>query len=76
MILGTKARHFIFIFIFSFSFFFLFLKPRIAGAQVGTEEGDMYKCSTAYSTEYLMSYEGPSSPKTPLPRPGLCSTHP
>ena len=25
---------------------------------VGTEEGDIYKCSTAYSTEYLMSYEG------------------
>lgn len=25
---------------------------------VGTEEGDIYKCSTAYSTEYLMSYSG------------------
>jgi len=25
---------------------------------VGTEEGDIYKCSTAYSTEYLMAYEG------------------
>lgn len=25
---------------------------------VGTEEGDIYKCSTAYATEYLMSYEG------------------
>lgn len=25
---------------------------------VGTEEGDIYKCSTAYSNEYIASYEG------------------
>lgn len=25
---------------------------------VGTEEGDIYKCSTAYTTEYLLAYEG------------------
>jgi len=25
---------------------------------VGTEEGDIYKCSTAYTTEYLMTYDG------------------
>ena len=25
---------------------------------VGTEEGDIYKCSTAYTSEYLASYEG------------------
>ena len=25
---------------------------------VGTEEGDIYKCSTAYTTEYLVVYEG------------------
>jgi dynein intermediate chain 1 len=24
----------------------------------GSEEGDIYKCSTAYSTEYLLTYEG------------------
>jgi dynein intermediate chain 1 len=25
---------------------------------VGTEEGDIYKCSTSYTTEYIASYEG------------------
>ena len=25
---------------------------------VGTEEGDIYKCSTSYTTEYIASYAG------------------
>ena len=37
---------------------FAFTKESSSNFVVGTEEGDIYKCSTAYSNEYIASYEG------------------
>lgn len=37
---------------------FAFAKQSGSIFVVGTEEGDIYKCSTAHSNEYIASYEG------------------